>query len=81
VLTSVIRAPLVSNCLVASYAQRCTRHKTRAHGGFVHFEAGDTVAAIRRLKAIGAARGYPVVPGHEPNAWPALTLQLTGSRV
>jgi glyoxylase-like metal-dependent hydrolase (beta-lactamase superfamily II) len=47
-------------------------------GGFVHCEAQDTLAAILRLKAIGAERGYPVVPGHDPVAWPALTVALGG---
>jgi N-acyl homoserine lactone hydrolase len=36
------------------------------------------VAAIRKLKQIAAARGYPVIPGHDPAAWPALTTELGG---
>ena len=33
---------------------------------------------IRRLKQIGAAKGYPVIPGHElPDVWPALLAELT----
>ena len=46
-------------------------------GGFVHCEAADTVPGIRRLKQIGAAKGYPVIPGHDPDAWPALLAELT----
>jgi len=48
-----------------------------AAGGFVHCDAQDTIAPIRRLKAIAAARGYPVIPGHDPEVWPALIKQLT----
>ena len=33
---------------------------------------------IRRLKQIAAASGYPVIPGHDPVAWPALTKELGG---
>jgi N-acyl homoserine lactone hydrolase len=36
-----------------------------------------TVEPIRRLKHIAAERGYPVVPGHDPVAWPALTSDLS----
>lgn len=38
--------------------------------------AAQAVESIRRLKAVAAERGYPVVPGHDPDAWPALTAQL-----
>jgi glyoxylase-like metal-dependent hydrolase (beta-lactamase superfamily II) len=48
-----------------------------AVGGFVHCEAADTVEPIRRLKAIAAAKGYPVIPGHDPEVWPALCAELT----
>jgi glyoxylase-like metal-dependent hydrolase (beta-lactamase superfamily II) len=47
-----------------------------AVGGFVHCEAQDTVAAIRRLKAISAATGYPIIPGHDPDVWPRLMSEL-----
>jgi glyoxylase-like metal-dependent hydrolase (beta-lactamase superfamily II) len=47
-----------------------------AVGGFVHCEAADTVAAIRRLKEIAAATGYPIVPGHDPDVWPRLMSEL-----
>ncbi len=32
-----------------------------------------------RLKAIAAERGLPLVPGHDPDAWPALTAELAAS--
>jgi N-acyl homoserine lactone hydrolase len=44
-----------------------------AVGGRVDAPAEQSVEAIRRLKAIAARKGYPVVPGHDPVAWPALT--------
>ena len=47
-----------------------------APGGFVHCEAADALDALLRLKAIAAARGLPIVPGHDPQAWPALTAEL-----
>jgi N-acyl homoserine lactone hydrolase len=47
-----------------------------AVGGFVHCEAPDTVPGIRRLKQIGAAKGYPVIPGHDPDVLPALMAKL-----
>ncbi len=42
-------------------------------GGRIDAGPEVSVAAIRRLKAIGAERGYRVVPGHDPHLWPALT--------
>jgi glyoxylase-like metal-dependent hydrolase (beta-lactamase superfamily II) len=34
-------------------------------------------AQIRRLKRIAAERGYQLIPGHDPVAWPALTAALS----
>ncbi|HLM84595.1 MAG TPA: N-acyl homoserine lactonase family protein [Solirubrobacteraceae bacterium] len=48
-----------------------------AVGGFVHCEAQDTIAPIRRLKQAASARGYRVIPGHDPDVWPALIEELT----
>jgi N-acyl homoserine lactone hydrolase len=48
-----------------------------AVGGFIDVEPEVTVAAIRKLKALAADRGYRIVPGHDPVAWPALTDELT----
>ncbi|GAB2927890.1 N-acyl homoserine lactonase family protein [Rhodococcus aerolatus] len=45
-------------------------------GGRVRATPQDCVEQVRRLKAIAAERGYPVVPGHDPHAWPALTEAL-----
>jgi glyoxylase-like metal-dependent hydrolase (beta-lactamase superfamily II) len=44
-----------------------------AVGGFIDCSPEDTVESIRRLKAVSARRGYPLVPGHDPVVWPALT--------
>jgi len=48
----------------------------RAIGSFIGVSAEDTIAPIRRLKQIAARRGFTIVPGHDPIAWPALTRQL-----
>lgn len=48
----------------------------RAIGSFIGVTPQETVAQIRTLKAIAARRGYPVIPGHDPLAWPALTAEL-----
>ncbi|MDQ2724123.1 MAG: N-acyl homoserine lactonase family protein [Actinomycetota bacterium] len=47
-----------------------------AVGGYIDCEPEATVEAIRRLKALAAERGYPVIPGHDPVAWPSLTEEL-----
>ena len=47
-----------------------------AIGAVFQVTARGTVEPIRRLKRIAAERGYPVVPGHDPVAWPALTDQM-----
>jgi glyoxylase-like metal-dependent hydrolase (beta-lactamase superfamily II) len=47
-----------------------------AVGGFVHCEAADTIAAIRRLKQIAAETGYRLIPGHDPDVWPTLLAEL-----
>jgi len=49
-----------------------------APGGFVHCEADVPLASLLRLKKIAAERGYPVIPGHDPVLWPALTARLLG---
>jgi glyoxylase-like metal-dependent hydrolase (beta-lactamase superfamily II) len=35
-----------------------------------------TLPALRRLKALAGERGYPLVPGHDPEEWPRLTRDL-----
>jgi N-acyl homoserine lactone hydrolase len=47
-----------------------------AVGGFIDCPPEQTVEAIRHLKAIAAAKGYRVVPGHDPVVWPAFTAEL-----
>lgn len=47
-----------------------------AIGGFIDVEPEATIEPIRRLKAIAAEKGYRLVPGHDPDVWPALTAEL-----
>ena len=47
-----------------------------AVGTMVDADPAESIESIRRLKAIAAERGYRVIPGHDPDAWPALTDQL-----
>lgn len=42
-------------------------------GGRVDATPEDAVEQIRRLNRIAAERGYEVVPGHDPVAWPEFT--------
>jgi glyoxylase-like metal-dependent hydrolase (beta-lactamase superfamily II) len=50
--------------------------KELAVGGFIDCGPEATVEQIRKLKSIAAARGYPVIPGHDPAAWPAYTAEF-----
>lgn len=47
-----------------------------AVGGFIDCTPESTIDSIRRLEAIATERGYPLVPGHDPLYWPALTAEL-----
>ncbi len=47
-------------------------------GGLINATAEQGAARIRELKRIAAERGYPLIPGHDPVAWPALTTALAG---
>jgi glyoxylase-like metal-dependent hydrolase (beta-lactamase superfamily II) len=47
-----------------------------AVGGFIDCDPEMTIDAIRRLKAVAAERGYPLVPGHDPVAWPAFMAEM-----
>ncbi len=47
-----------------------------AIGGFVDVAPEETVEPIRRLKAIARERGFRLVPGHDPVAWPSLTTEM-----
>ncbi|WP_458689954.1 N-acyl homoserine lactonase family protein [Nocardia tengchongensis] len=42
-------------------------------GGFIGVDAEDTVEPIRRLKRLAGDRGYALIPGHDPHAWPQWT--------
>jgi glyoxylase-like metal-dependent hydrolase (beta-lactamase superfamily II) len=59
---------------VAADLQENLDHE-RAPGSFVIGEA-EAVESIRRLKAIAAEKGYPLIPGHDPDVWPAFTAAL-----
>ena len=48
-----------------------------ALGGFIDCTPEDTVETIRRLKGLAAAKGYPLVPGHDPVVWPTLMGELS----
>jgi N-acyl homoserine lactone hydrolase len=50
-----------------------------AVGGRIGASPEVSVAQIRKLKRIAAARGYRLVPGHDPVVWPALTAKLSGA--
>ncbi|MCW2667523.1 MAG: aiiA 2 [Frankiales bacterium] len=45
-------------------------------GGRVGATPEECVEQVARLASIAARRGYPLVPGHDPVVWPALTAQL-----
>jgi glyoxylase-like metal-dependent hydrolase (beta-lactamase superfamily II) len=47
-----------------------------AVGGRIEAGPEVSVAAIRRLKALASERGYLLVPGHDPQVWPALTAEV-----
>jgi N-acyl homoserine lactone hydrolase len=47
-----------------------------AVGGVIGCEPAETVAHIRRLKAIAAVESLQLVPGHDPDVWPRLTDDL-----
>jgi glyoxylase-like metal-dependent hydrolase (beta-lactamase superfamily II) len=36
----------------------------------------EAVESIRRLKAIAGEKGYRVIPGHDPEVWPAFTAEM-----
>jgi N-acyl homoserine lactone hydrolase len=47
-----------------------------AVGGRIGAPAEVSVEQIRKLKRIAADHGYRLVPGHDPDVWPALTAEL-----
>ena len=44
-----------------------------AIGGYIGVQPEETVEPIRRLKKLATAKGYELVPGHDPHVWPELT--------
>lgn len=42
-------------------------------GGFIDVAPEETVEPIRRLKKLAADKAYPLIPGHDPHAWPEMT--------
>lgn len=45
-------------------------------GSTIGVDPEETVEPIRRLKSLAAERGYRLIPGHDPDVWPALTEEL-----
>lgn len=46
-----------------------------APGHFVDQDEQQAIDSIRRLKTIAAEKGYRVIPGHDPDVWPAFTAE------
>lgn len=47
-----------------------------AIGSFIDVSPEDTVEQIRKLKRLATGHGYRLVPGHDPEVWPALSEEL-----
>jgi glyoxylase-like metal-dependent hydrolase (beta-lactamase superfamily II) len=47
-----------------------------APGHYVDDDEEQAIESIRRLKTIAAEKGYPIIPGHDPVAWPRFTEQM-----
>ena len=47
-------------------------------GGLIGATREQGASQIRKLKRLAAERGYQLIPGHDPVAWPALTASLAG---
>ena len=45
-------------------------------GGLINATLEQGAAQIRKLKRLAAERGYQLIPGHDPVAWPRLTAEL-----
>ncbi len=45
-------------------------------GFAVGVPASETLEPLLRLKAIAAEKGYRMVPGHDPEVWPAFTAEM-----
>lgn len=44
-----------------------------AIGGFIDVDPEETIEPIRRLKKLARDKGYPLIPGHDPDVWPEMT--------
>jgi glyoxylase-like metal-dependent hydrolase (beta-lactamase superfamily II) len=47
-----------------------------APGSLATGDEDAAVESIRRLKSIAAQKGYRVIPGHDPDVWPAFTADM-----
>jgi glyoxylase-like metal-dependent hydrolase (beta-lactamase superfamily II) len=47
-----------------------------APGSVATGDVDQAIEAIRRLKAIAGEKGYRVIPGHDPDVWPAFTAEM-----
>ena len=47
-----------------------------APGSVATGDVDEAIGSIRRLKAIAGERGYRVIPGHDPEVWPAFTAEM-----
>jgi glyoxylase-like metal-dependent hydrolase (beta-lactamase superfamily II) len=45
-------------------------------GTLIDASPDDSIEAIRRLKTIAAERGYRLMPGHDPDVWPAFEAEM-----
>jgi N-acyl homoserine lactone hydrolase len=45
-------------------------------GSLVDSSPEESIEAIRRLKAIAAERGFRLLPGHDPDVWPAFEAEF-----
>lgn len=50
----------------------------RSPGYVVDDDTAAAIESIRRLEALAAEKGYRVIPGHDPDVWPAFTAELGG---
>jgi glyoxylase-like metal-dependent hydrolase (beta-lactamase superfamily II) len=66
--------------LVFAFDAACTSDgcEREVPGGTIGATREEGAAQIRGLKRLAAGRGYQLIPGHDPVAWPALTASLGG---
>jgi N-acyl homoserine lactone hydrolase len=67
-----------SGCVLPFDAGDLTENYEReiGPGGFVHCTAEHARRSLLRVKQVAAEYGYPIVPGHDPVAWPEFTRQI-----